>query len=83
METTLRINKNTKKDLDKFRQYKNESYDEILRKLVFIAKNSEKDPLQSQKIVKNITEARKIIKGNSHYTKSEAKKILGMEDNNK
>lgn len=77
VETTLRINKETKKELDKFRQYKNESYDEILRKLVFIANNSEKDPLESQKIVKNIKDARSIIKGKSHYTKSEAKKILG------
>ena len=31
-ETTIRINPETKTKLDEFRQYKNESYDELVRK---------------------------------------------------
>jgi len=78
METTIRLNKNVKSELDKFRQYKNESYNELIRKLLFIAKMSEKKPTLSQKTIREIKEARKKIKRGEFYTEEEAKKILGL-----
>ena len=44
METTIRVNPKTKEELDQFRQYKSESYDELVRKLIYLAKLSEKEP---------------------------------------
>jgi predicted transcriptional regulator len=78
METTIRINPKTKEELDSFRQYKNESYDELVRKLIFLAKICEKDPKLSQKTLNDIKEAREKIKRGEFYTEDEAKKILGL-----
>ncbi len=78
METTIRIKPNTKEELDSFRQYKNESYDELVRKLVYLAKMCEKDPKLSQKSIQEIKEAREKIKKGEFYTEEEAKKILGL-----
>lgn len=78
METTIRLNRNTKLELDNFRQYKNESYNELIRKLIFVAKMSEKEPKLSQKTVQEIKQAREKIKRGEFYTEEEAKKILGL-----
>jgi len=78
METTIRLNFETKKELDKFRQYKNESYNELIRKLLFIVKMCEKEPKLSQKTIQEIKEARERIKSGEFYTEEEAKKILGL-----
>ncbi|MBS3071765.1 hypothetical protein J4408_02135 [Candidatus Pacearchaeota archaeon] len=78
METTLRLNVRTKEELDKFRQYKNESYDELVRKLIHLAKLCEDEPKLSQKTIKEIKEARERVKKGKFYTEAEAKKILGL-----
>lgn len=77
-ETTIRINQITKAELDGFRQYKSESYDEVVRKLIHIVKITEKEPKLSQKTVLDIKEARNRIKKGEFYTEEEAKKILGL-----
>jgi hypothetical protein len=78
METTIRLNKLTKEQLDCFKQYKNESYDELLRKLIYLVNLCEKEPKLSQKTIFEIKEARKRIKKGEFYTEEEAKKILGL-----
>jgi hypothetical protein len=78
METTIRINPKTKEELDQFRQYKNESYDELVRKLVYLVKLSEKSPRLSKKTLKEIKDARENVKKGDFYTEEEAKKILGI-----
>ncbi len=77
METTIRINPNTKEELDSFRQHKDESYDELVRKLIVVAKTCEREPKLSQKTMQEIKEARERIKKGEFYTEEEAKKILG------
>ena len=77
-QTTIRINPNTKIELDGFRQYKNESYDELVRKLIHLAKTCEKEPKLSQKTIQEIKEAREKIKKGKFYSEAEAKKILGL-----
>jgi len=78
METTIRLSEETKAELDRFRQYKSESYNELIRKLLFIAKKCEKEPRLSQKVVKEVKLARERIKRGEFYTEEEAKKILGL-----
>ena len=78
METSIKLNPNTKLELDSFRQYKNESYDELVRKLLYLAKTCEKDPKLSQKTIQEIKEARERIKKGEFYTEAESKKILGL-----
>jgi predicted transcriptional regulator len=78
METTIRLNNATKEQLDAFKQYKNESYDELVRKLIYLAKMCERKPELSQKTILEIKEARERIKKGDFYTEEEAKKILGL-----
>lgn len=54
--TTIKINRKTKGILDRYREYKNESYDDILKKLLFIIKNIKK-PISS-KVLKGIEDSR-------------------------
>jgi len=77
-QTTIKLNPVTKSELDKFRQYGNESYDELVRKLVRIVLMCKKQPKLSQKTIKEIEKARQEIKRGEFYTEEEAKKILGM-----
>ena len=77
METTIRLKEETKEELDHFREYKNESYDEVVRKLLYVIKQVEKEPKVSQKTIQEIKEARERIKKGEFYTEEEAKKILG------
>ena len=78
METTIKLQRSTKAELDLFRQYKNESYDEVLRKIIYIAKKAKKEPELSQKTLKEIEEARARIKKGEYYTLDEVKKRLRM-----
>ena len=76
--TTIKIHKETKAEIDKFREYKNESYDELLRKLLFIVKSIKKDPELSKEAIQSIEAARKRMDKGHYYTEEEAKKILGL-----
>jgi len=78
METTIRLNPRTKSELDGFRQYRNESYDELVRKLIYLAKICEKQPKLSQQTILEIKQARENIKKGEFYTEEESKKILGL-----
>jgi len=76
--TTIKIHKNTKSEIDKFREYKNESYDEVLKKLIYIVKSIKKDPELSKETINAIEQARKRIKRGHFLTEEEAKKRLGL-----
>jgi len=78
METTIRVSREIKSGLDGFRQHKNESYNELIRKLLFVARVCEKEPKLSQKTVLEIKKARENIMKGDFYTEEEAKKILGV-----
>jgi hypothetical protein len=76
--TTVKVGQETKDLLDTFKEYRNESYDEVVRKLVFIAKTAKKDPKLSSKTVKDIEAARLRIKKGEFYTEDQVKKMLGL-----
>jgi len=76
--TTIKLYNETKSELDRFREYKNESYDEVLRKLLFIAKNIEANPKVSKETLRAITAARKRIAAGNYLTEKQAKKRLGL-----
>ena len=78
METTIRLNKVTKEQLDAFKQYKSESYDELVRKLIYLVKMCEKEPKLSQKTILEIKQARERIKKGEFYTQEEVEKSFGL-----
>ncbi len=76
--TTIKIYKDTKVQLDQFREYKNESYDEVIRKMIYIAKKAKTQPELSKEAVIAIEKARKRIKEGKFVSEEEAKKRLGF-----
>lgn len=77
-DTTIRINEDTKFDLDTFREYKNESYDEVIKKVIYIAKTSKDEPKLSKETILQIEKARERIKKGNFVTAEEAKRRLGL-----
>jgi hypothetical protein len=76
--TTVKLHEETKEQLDLFREYKNESYDEVIRKMIYIAKTCKKRPELSQEVLLAIDKARERIKKGNFITEEEAKKRLGL-----
>jgi len=76
--TTIKIAQDTKLQLDRFREYKNESYDEVIKKVVFIAKKCKTEPELSKEAIAAIEKARERIRKGRFLTEAEAKKRLGL-----
>ncbi len=76
--TTIKIHEDTKLELDGFREYKNESYDEVIKKVVFIAKACKTEPELSKETIKAIEKARERIKKGKFLTEAEARNRLGL-----
>ena len=75
---TIKIHEETKLELDNFREYKNESYDEVLKKVLFIAKTCKTEPKLSKETVESIEKARERMKKGKFLTEAEARKRLGL-----
>jgi predicted transcriptional regulator len=76
--TTIKIHKETKAEIDQFREYKNESYDEVLKKLIYIVKKIKREPELSKETLIAIEAARERIKKGHFVTEEEARKRLGL-----
>ncbi|MFH1408823.1 MAG: BfmA/BtgA family mobilization protein [Nanoarchaeota archaeon] len=76
--TTIKIHEDTKTQLDQFKEYKNESYDEVIKKMVYIAKNIKTKPQLSKETIIAIEKARQRIKAGHFITEAAAKKRLGF-----
>ncbi|MBI4052598.1 MAG: hypothetical protein HY394_01000 [Candidatus Diapherotrites archaeon] len=76
--TTIKLKTETKSNLEAFREYESETFDEIIRKLVFIGKTAKNNPKLSRKTALEIEAARKRIKAGQYYSEEEARKILGL-----
>ena len=78
MDTTIKIHEDTKQELDTLREYRNESYDEVIRKVVFIAKTCTTEPQLSKETMEAIEKARERIKTGKFLTEAQARKRLGI-----
>ena len=76
--TTIKLQGDTKSELDQFREYKNESYDEVVKKILYIAKTCKNKPELSKEVILSIERARKRIKDGNFLSETEAKKRLGL-----
>lgn len=76
--TTIKIYENTKSQLDLFRENKNESYDDVIKKMMFIAQNCRTNPKLSVETLTAIEKARERIKRGNFLSEVEAKKRLGL-----
>lgn len=76
--TTIKIREDTKTQLDRFREHKNESYDEVIRKVIHIVKKVKTHPELSKEDILEIEHARERIKKGDFVTLSEAKKRFDL-----
>lgn len=76
--TTIKLHEDTKEQLDQFREYKSESYDEVIKKVVYIAKVCKNKPELSRETIIAIEKARERIKAGKFVTEAEARKRLGF-----
>ncbi|MBD3252673.1 hypothetical protein GF386_03010 [Candidatus Pacearchaeota archaeon] len=65
--TTIKIFKETKKRLNKLKEYERESYDQLLRKILYILNECRKNPEKAKRILEDIDLR---IKREEVYTKS-------------
>ena len=71
--TTIKLQKETKSRLDKLKEHNKESYEEILRKMLYILNTLRKKPELAQKILMNIN---RNIKRQQRYTSDNSKNNL-------
>lgn len=76
--TTIKIYQDTKVGLDQFKEQKNESYDEVIRKVLFIAKNVKSHPELSTETILAIEKARERMSKGDYLTSKQARKKLGL-----
>lgn len=57
--TTLKLEKETKERLEKLREHKRETYDDIIRKILFVLNMVRDDPAKARAILEFIDEKRK------------------------
>ena len=57
--TTLKLEKETKERLDKLREHKRETYDDILRKIMYVLNTVRDEPTKAKAILEFIDEKRK------------------------
>jgi hypothetical protein len=56
--TTIKLQKETKNRLDKLRENRNESYDDILRKILYVLNTTRDDPMKAKGILERVSELR-------------------------
>lgn len=66
--TTIKVSKETKIRLNKLKEYDRETYDEVLKKILFILNTCRKDPEKSKEILEKIDS---MIKRKDSYQKKE------------
>ncbi len=72
--TTIKVHKDTKALLDRYREYRNESYDEVIRKVVVMLN----EPKLSKDAIAAIDRARARIQAGKFVTEEEARRRLGL-----
>ena len=76
--TTIKVYRDTKHELDLLREQKNESYDDIIRKLVYVVKNVKTHPELSKETVEAIEKARERIRKGQYVSEDQVKYRLGI-----
>lgn len=56
--TTIKLQEETKARLDKLRENRNESYDDILRKILYVLNTTRDEPMKAKSILERVSELR-------------------------
>ena len=59
--TTIKLHKETKERIDKLKDSHNESYDDVLKKILYILNNTRESPEKGKKILEQIETRRELM----------------------
>lgn len=77
--TTIQIQKSLKRELDSLREYKRETYADVIKKLIERFKEQEESELElSEEALKAIKEARENVRKGKVYSTEQIKETLGL-----
>ncbi|MCD6247526.1 MAG: hypothetical protein J7J87_03815 [Candidatus Diapherotrites archaeon] len=77
--TTIQIQKSLKRELDSLREYKRETYADVIKKLIERFKEQEESELElSEEALKAIKEAREDVRKGKVYSTEQIKETLGL-----
>ena len=76
--STIKLREMTKERVHKLKEYKNESYDEIINKILEILNVCKSSPERARKILYKINMKRIKVKRTSGYTEQELKKKFNL-----
>ncbi len=77
MTTTIKLDEGTKKRLDTYREHVQESYDDVVQKLLYIADNAGTE--LAEETVQQIEAARERLQDGDFVTEEEARQRLGLD----
>lgn len=72
--TTIKLLEETKLRLEKLREHKRETYDDILRKILYVLNVNREEPEKARKILEKIDELRKRMLEEENNQKEEKEK---------
>ena len=85
--TTIKLHEGTKAQLDNFREYRNESYDEVIKKVMFVATKARTNPKLSKQTMEDIEKANKfnrfaneLAKDETAFISKDIEQILETQD---
>ena len=77
--TTIQVSNKLKDELEGFKEHERETYAEVIRKLIELAREDEEAEIElSEETLKGIKEAKEDIKKGRVYTTTQIKKELGL-----
>ena len=59
--TTIKLHKETKERIDKLKDSHNESYDDVLKKILYILNNTRENPEKGKRILEQIETRRELM----------------------
>ena len=79
--TTIKLLEETKNRIEKLREHKRESYDDILRKILYVLNTSRDSPEKAKRILERISELRERMIEEERQQKEDLEKEKSEESN--
>ena len=81
--TTIKLQKETKERLEKLRESTRESYDDILRKILYTLNLTREDPIKAKRFLERVDELRKRMLDVKEQEEAEKKAAKKLKDKKK
>ena len=76
--TTIKLDKETKERLNRLKEHERETYNQVIKKVLYVLNRIRKDPVSANRILQNID---KNIRRKKSYSKEKTKPIPNQQQN--